>query len=1479
MRGRKSLIVVAVAVILMPFIENLLGLRQMMIATADAVVETLVMKDSSGHIEVTQSHLEDGDQITWQLNYKRDVAGEASKLKFAVDDQAQIAGVQIHGEGFTMVDGWLTESDFSTSSGVVSIVAPAGQNIGLSVDFNKVTAVTPLTATDDTETNGDGEGQDDEEGPISTIVENVLTNTGESGPYLLEAPEITASESESVESDVVDTSTEVAEEAPVTEEETVADEELVTDEEPVMTDETPVVTEEQPETDVAQSEVDSSTSDGGEETEPVETGESEDVDSQADASDKEISGPIKGDMGVYSLSLEGNDATLYQGTKKKSRSSEITIEKADKKTELISWDDRQYKITIDTSIKGEIRESGADVLMVMDVSGSMKEDSRLDRLKNQAQKFMMELAGGSYDEYGNPIKDQDGKIITRSTLSNMALVSYGSEASALTTPTASGGASFINISQNIDSLFTTVEKLSDGGATRADLGMKMAYQSVKDRTTDNPLFVIFLSDGVPTRSSEFHGTVATEAQSWSSLIQNRLATTNEWSFTNVTRVLQKYDKNTNKWKNHGNPVAYKPDNDLTKHIISYLNQNYQESTNGVNYTEDTRNKNERYLYSFDATIGAVTGYYGQSDRSLGTSYQPYKEIKVSKDTPAIVTTTPVQVYGIQQSKKWPDPADKAKKFMNGLATSSNHVYMADDDENLTKIFQGIANQIKDAGVIDTIDKHFELTKDQKALLDERDIPYEENEDGTTTIRWPSKYDAENQIVVKETLMIQAKESFVGGNAVPTNVPEKSGIYSEGQRIAGFEVSKDLETPFVNVKVLPMLKGVTTEEGIHQLGDEVLSYDDIKEGWEALVQPVAKGDLQEGQKPLVVYDDTLGKYPEVIVLEFKDYQEQPQKNETYHSFAVAGAEDYSNGNSKALEYADTVAVNIDEGPDVPGTSASNVQSVDVFHIVKMAGTPEVTVHQKDTVMTSWENRIYEITIQAAVTQEEESEETYEANVIDVLDSRFELTTTGKEQVERLGGEYLPGNNIGTTRIVFPVEINAEPTTFTFEIQAKADYIGGNAVPTNLPNNSGVEINGLGLKHFTIGKDTNLTTPYVNVKLLPLTVKNTEETSWLGDVTVDKDTLIDNWELPTNYYFGNRDDNVSKVVNPPVMTWPETISKYQPIALGDITYTETVFAKAGLVTDVARLTTEELENSVTPLDYADTTALGTQKVGKSDDNTVTAQVEHILTVETTELTLEKQLGGTSLPVTESFNYDADFNIVSPESFEELYQATTDFGPAVNQWALTLSNLGIGTYTITEEAPMGVETPEPWTLEITYITDAGVPSYTLSQGAEETPLTELHNELNDFVLNVKKIDQDGADLAGAQFTLTKLDDPEFTPVTLGTEEATADFAFAGLRPGVYQLEETFIPDNYLALEKTVTFEITAIGQVLMDDQDIGYEATENKNEIYLDITNIATGGVLPETGGPGMRHFMIASLLFMGMAVVAMIYYVGASKKGGI
>ena len=160
-----------------------------------------------------------------------------------------------------------------------------------------------------------------------------------------------------------------------------------------------------------------------------------------------------------------------------------------------------------------------DIVLVLDVSGSMEEDfgtgsqTKLDSLKTAVNNFLDKAA-----EVNQGISDDDKKI-------NVSLVKFAGKKNVnIGDETYREGVHTYNYSQivtsltscdnkHVNSLKSTVNRLNYGGATHADYGLDLAQTALSGSGSrkDANKIVIFFTDGSPTSSDGYEGGVAHDA--------------------------------------------------------------------------------------------------------------------------------------------------------------------------------------------------------------------------------------------------------------------------------------------------------------------------------------------------------------------------------------------------------------------------------------------------------------------------------------------------------------------------------------------------------------------------------------------------------------------------------------------------------------------------------------------------------------------------------------------------------------------------------------------------------------------------------------------------------------------------------------------------------------------------------------------------------------------------------------------------------
>lgn len=229
-------------------------------------------------------------------------------------------------------------------------------------------------------------------------------------------------------------------------------------------------------------------------------------------------------------------------------------------------------------------------------------------------------------------------------------------------------------------------------------------------------------------------------------------------------------------------------------------------------------------------------------------------------------------------------------WLGEKVASAGCAFTAETAEELNKIFQKIQSTITQSRsltgvqVTDVIDAEFELTDAETRRLRADGAQVTVNEDGTTTISW-----LDQEVKPKEngasgwqkTIHIVAKESYLGGNNVTTNVNPDSFLSFGGTQL-------ELPQPTVNVKIDYQIKD--TVDTIF-LGENLENYAD-----DAEVRMKNADSAGLSQVNLTFYTDKNCK-EEITQENLK--KEIPKQDTTYYAKAflpVEEATDASNANS-------------------------------------------------------------------------------------------------------------------------------------------------------------------------------------------------------------------------------------------------------------------------------------------------------------------------------------------------------------------------------------------------------------------------------------------------------------------------------------------------------------------------------------------------------------------------------------------------------
>ena len=202
----------------------------------------------------------------------------------------------------------------------------------------------------------------------------------------------------------------------------------------------------------------------------------------------------------------------------------------------------------------------SDIVLVIDASGSMERDKRINTAKSEAIKFAKQVLNSA-----------------SGTGNRVAVVSFYGNADYIgSTPDYT---THCELSNDIDAVSGAINKIETGGGTNIQAGIMEARRLLKDSTADNQV-IILLSDGEPQKSYRPVGTGVWENcgllhgplsgslgdWSWTGFDYTREVGEQGESYTNMTDGIngtvfatcihgtQRYFEKSSPYPNHGDPT-------------------------------------------------------------------------------------------------------------------------------------------------------------------------------------------------------------------------------------------------------------------------------------------------------------------------------------------------------------------------------------------------------------------------------------------------------------------------------------------------------------------------------------------------------------------------------------------------------------------------------------------------------------------------------------------------------------------------------------------------------------------------------------------------------------------------------------------------------------------------------------------------------------------------------------------------------------
>lgn len=459
---------------------------------------------------------------------------------------------------------------------------------------------------------------------------------------------------------------------------------------------------------------------------------------------------------------------------------------ASKTAKVKDWDQRTYDITINatstsTSTITQTKTPIADIMLVLDVSGSMADPIY------------------SYKYYGENTDTVRNKMSTQNTYCIYVDGSYKTMRYSYRygwLVDNDGDWSYASDSKYNDCVIYT--KTSSG--TRLDALKTAVNQFIDDTAKKSPKSKI----GITVFSSKGYGD------------HGRYVALGEVGREDSTKVTE--------LKTFVNGLKAKGGTDPWVGL-----------SDAKNKLDAEKDKNPKYVVLF--TDGKPTGGGDTWDTTAQQDAEKQaNELRTGNRDKVEKKKDPYTVYTIgfaldDRAKTFLSGGEYDKKKYPGIASSSECAKTADDAASLTQIFQSISGSISEniditgATITDVIDKRFEIMDQDEngnyKVITESDFVQgkytlrnggvvTKREDGTYQVQWTDqtiKHTTDGTNGWSQTITVKAKDSFIGGNNIPTNVSPES-------KISVGDLDKVLNQPKVNVKVKLLIqdKEITIYKG-------------------------------------------------------------------------------------------------------------------------------------------------------------------------------------------------------------------------------------------------------------------------------------------------------------------------------------------------------------------------------------------------------------------------------------------------------------------------------------------------------------------------------------------------------------------------------------------------------------------------------------------------------------------------------------------
>ena len=502
------------------------------------------------------------------------------------------------------------------------------------------------------------------------------------------------------------------------------------------------------------------------------------------------------------------------------------------KTVSATVDPNQFTISLEAYTTGKVTTVSStvpvDITVVMDQSGSMqydfngkqtwdKNNSRQTALKKSVTNFI-ESVGSKYSE------NADHRI---------SLVQFSSSGYNGMSEDAQILSEFKNVdSIGKDELINVINNLTDypEGATRIDAGLSKAVDllntnySYSGNNTERQKAVIVFTDGVPTDQSSFDISVADNAIDYSKNLKDKNITVYSVGIMNGANVNQLYGNNCSGEINSYWAKGWNGNGDIAavNRFLNYLSSNFKTASSlglKIDYWRDNYVITSNYSRDY-------SNYYltANNSSSLNDIFQTIsnqiQSANIDLGSSTVIKDTVTKYFDI--------PSNTSNIRIYTASAKSDGSF--DDkvvDKNITPVIDSVNNYVSVNG-FDFNDNFVSTTKKQ---------------DGTYGKKLIIEFE------------VTRKSEFIGGNDVPTNEWNSSGVYtSEGTEVKKF--ADETTTPKVNVLITePQFNTVdkTIYQGGSLDGSTLFTVPDTS-GWEYDYVDVDRSDI-----PNVINPDNCNDY--------------------------------------------------------------------------------------------------------------------------------------------------------------------------------------------------------------------------------------------------------------------------------------------------------------------------------------------------------------------------------------------------------------------------------------------------------------------------------------------------------------------------------------------------------------------------------------------------------------------------------------------